>query len=418
MKILYSCFIVLFVFLNKSTSISNNSTLIDNDTFSYSREEVLPPLKSNSSWFHYKTFTVISNVIEGIKPDYFNTLTLVLHMSNDRSFHGLHDRFINWRGPISIGIYMVDNNLVISKETINTICILKKYIKNRKNISVHLIFQKIIITDDDVNYLKNISLCYKKNDMKDNNFIGKNNNEIKKVSLYPINTIRNIARKLSKSKFLIVTDSDQMFSPGFEDKVLPVIKNEYAKNKKNVFVIRVFETTSEKLINGPKNKKQLLKLLKTHKAFVFHHSNIIYHGIIKLKEWFKVKDNNESSVQIEIPYNNDAWEPKIIISKDAPYHDENFFYPYRDNTVLRWSLCVEEYKFLVLNNVFMYHLGIKSKKETDKMIKARDIAKFRYNKARDNFVKYYKSLNYTKIDSCLRKPNVVKIRKMLTDNIF
>ncbi|CEF62358.1 N-acetyllactosaminide beta-1,3-N-acetylglucosaminyltransferase [Strongyloides ratti] len=419
MKFLFLLLIKL-LFFNLYISALNNFTIIDSNVSSYFIKNFTKPFKSNFAWFYYKTFTVISNVIEGQKPEYLNSLTLALHVSNDRHLGGFKDRLNNWNDSISLGIYMV-NDKVISSETECTICSIKKYLKDRKNVSVHLIFKKNLnISDDEMNYLKISSFC-------DNSKINNTQKpcvnipyfkKINTMKSYPINTIRNVARKLAQSKFLIVTDSDQMFSPNFVEKVLPVVKKEYSKNKKVVFVIRVFETVSENYNDGPKNKKQLYQKLKKKEAFVFHHNNIIFLGTPKLKEWFKVVDNNKSSIQFEALYDNDAWEPKLIIPDDAPYHDESFPYPFRDNTVMRWSLCIENYKFLVLNNVFMYHLGIKSPKESKLMGKLRKANIKKYKNSRKNFTQRYMKKNLKRVKICMKSPNIKQKEKLLSDNFF
>uniref|UniRef100_A0A0K0F1L6 N-acetyllactosaminide beta-1,3-N-acetylglucosaminyltransferase n=1 Tax=Strongyloides venezuelensis TaxID=75913 RepID=A0A0K0F1L6_STRVS len=418
MKFLFLFYILLLCFIS-SISTYENFALYDFNTSTNYTKNFSKPLKSNFAWFHYKNFTVISHIIEGQKPDYLNSLTLVLHISNDRNFNGLEDRLKNWNGPISLGIYMV-NDKAMSTETECTICTVKNYLKDRNNVSVHFIFRKTNISDDDMIYLKKSEFCDNFSiDKKQNKCVIVNcKDKLKKLVSYPINTIRNVARKLAHTKFLIVTDSDQMFSSDFIKKVLPVVKKGYSKNKKAVYVIRVFETISENYIDGPKNKKELHRMLEEHKAFVFHHQNIIYLGTPKLIEWFKVKDNNESSIQFENPYDNDAWEPKIIIPDDAPFHDENFPYPFRDNTVMRWSLCIEGYKFLVLNNVFMYHLGVKSLNESNNMREGRRINRSKYVNARKNFTKRYRKKYPKNVDVCMKVPNVEERKKLLSDNIF
>uniref|UniRef100_A0AAF5D063 Uncharacterized protein n=1 Tax=Strongyloides stercoralis TaxID=6248 RepID=A0AAF5D063_STRER len=129
-------------------SASINLTQINSNVSSYFVNNVSIPFKSKFSWFYYKKYTIISNVVEGQKPNYLNSLTLVLHISNDRNFDWFRNSLKNWEGPISVGIYMSDNK-IISLETECIICVLKNHIKDRKMflfilfLKINLIFQMI-----------------------------------------------------------------------------------------------------------------------------------------------------------------------------------------------------------------------------------------------------------------------------------
>ncbi|CEF70474.1 N-acetyllactosaminide beta-1,3-N-acetylglucosaminyltransferase [Strongyloides ratti] len=207
------------------------------------------------------------------------------------------------------------------------------------------------------------------------------------MSLYPINILRNVARKYSKGKYIVIADIDHMFSKDFHKKMLSTAKRELKDNITAVLVYRIFEIDYEDLKYGPKNKNDLKQMIDNKKAFIFHHSYNGAHDISKLDEWFSIPDSLSPSIQHEEPYNRYNWEPQFVSLSTIPFHDERFPYPQRDNTNLRWALCMEGYKFLIVNDVFMYHLGLKNKNESKNVDKARKYSREKYEKALVEFKK-------------------------------
>lgn len=187
---------------------------------------------------------------------------------------------------------------------------------------------------------------------------------------YPINVVRNIARKLSRTNFILIADFDHMFSENFEKKVLPMAVKYLGNNSKNALVYRIFEI-NQNATREPKNKKILEKMMNDSEAFIFHHYYPRGHNIPRLKQWFQVPDSDSPKIQIEVLYMERAWEPQFISNRDIPLHDENFPYPVRDNTNLRWAMCRMGYHYLILNDVFMYHKGLKAENENTLVKKAR-----------------------------------------------
>uniref|UniRef100_A0A0N5A6K9 Sulfotransfer_1 domain-containing protein n=1 Tax=Parastrongyloides trichosuri TaxID=131310 RepID=A0A0N5A6K9_PARTI len=366
-------------------------------------------------WIEYKNYTVLQNIITGDKPIFDKNITLILHISNDRSLEPLKNHLINWEGPISLGVYM-HNEKILSTESICTICNLKNIINDNKHISVHFIFNKIkSLNLQDIKNLKN-STC--KLNLEKKCFQTDVKKSLTRLLNYPINIIRNVARLSSRTKYLLLSDFDLMFSQNFQDKVIPLLNNKLSKKDKKIYVIRIFEILSENYEDRPKNKTHLFEMLKNNTAYVFYSRQIEYYGIPNLTNWLENKEKNISTIQSEYTYDSDIYEPQFIIDKDAPYHDEHFGYPYRDNMNLRWSLCLRDYKFLVLNDVFMYHLGKKSEIEVEKMREIRKLGYSRYKSARKNFENIHRKKYGNLFNKCLQKRNVTEIRNTLTDNLF
>lgn len=214
--------------------------------------------------------------------------------------------------------------------------LLKKYAKKYSKLSVHFIF-KISKKKSYYNYLS--------------------------LSEYPINVIRNLARKHSTTRYILIADIDHMFSKNFESKMLKVAKVYLKENYNNLLVYRIFEVESKNLRLGPKNKSELKKLMSNSKAFIFHPYNKRGHYIPYLKQWFNKNDSVYPGIQFEATYNRAQWEPQFVSLRNIPFHDENFQYLLRDNMHLRWELCRANYNFLIVNDVFMYHLGRKKNNE-------------------------------------------------------
>uniref|UniRef100_A0A0N5B577 N-acetyllactosaminide beta-1,3-N-acetylglucosaminyltransferase n=1 Tax=Strongyloides papillosus TaxID=174720 RepID=A0A0N5B577_STREA len=194
--------------------------------------------------------------------------------------------------------------------------------------------------------------------------------KIEQMIEYPINVVRNIARKLSRSNYILIADFDHMFSENFEKKVLPMAEKYLGANSKNALVYRIFEI-NENATREPRNKEILEKMMNDSEAFIFHHYYPRGHNIPRLKQWFQVPDSETPKVQIEVLYMERAWEPQFISNRDIPFHDESFPYPVRDNTNLRWAMCRMDYHYLIMNDVFMYHRGLKAETENAIVKRAR-----------------------------------------------
>uniref|UniRef100_A0A0N4Z4C4 N-acetyllactosaminide beta-1,3-N-acetylglucosaminyltransferase n=1 Tax=Parastrongyloides trichosuri TaxID=131310 RepID=A0A0N4Z4C4_PARTI len=293
---------------------------------------------------NYRCYTYHSDYI--VCPNVFThkeydneRISLILHISSDHNINDIENHLKNYEGPISLGIFM-KSSFSNKKQNLEIYKMLQKYTRKYSKLSVHFIYKRVT---------------------------KKSNYNLLDLAEYPINVIRNLARRHSTTKYILIADIDHMFSKNFESKMLKVAKVYLKSNYNNVLVYRIFEVDSTDLNRGPKNKKELKKLMNTNKASIFHPYNKKGHYIPYLNQWFNKKDTANPGIQFEATYNRAQWEPQFVSLRNIPYHDESFKYLLRDNMHLRWELCRANYSFLVVNDVFMYHLGRKKRNEKKKI---------------------------------------------------
>ncbi|GMS93808.1 hypothetical protein PENTCL1PPCAC_15983, partial [Pristionchus entomophagus] len=58
---------------------------------------------------------------------------------------------------------------------------------------------------------------------------------------YPINTVRNVARLFSFTRYVAFADSDYLFSAGFYEKMLAILRENVPIESRNALLYRIFE---------------------------------------------------------------------------------------------------------------------------------------------------------------------------------
>uniref|UniRef100_A0A0N5A743 N-acetyllactosaminide beta-1,3-N-acetylglucosaminyltransferase n=1 Tax=Parastrongyloides trichosuri TaxID=131310 RepID=A0A0N5A743_PARTI len=247
----------------------------------------------------------------------------------------------------------------------------------REKLSVHFLYTNIVndyyVFDVKV-FKEEVKLYFdnKKNYQKFNYSCKHNDNnnlstfdKAKRYSNYPINVARNFGRNQSTSKYILIADMNHLFSKNFEKKMIQLGEKIFKKSKKFALTYRIFEISKDISIL-PDTKELLRKYILEKKAFEFHHY-MTAHKIPYLKNWLSYHQEDDHNINYQFITNlsNSQWEPQFVSLRDIPYHDESFFYPVRDNTVLRWEMCYQDYQFVIAHDVFMFHQGIKSTKENE-----------------------------------------------------
>ncbi|KAE9552434.1 hypothetical protein FO519_004375 [Halicephalobus sp. NKZ332] len=289
-------------------------------------------------------------------------ITLILHMSFNRVDSSIEKQISNWEGPISLAVVFPSQS-PDSAEVLCAVKFLREFQKNDSNafqkLSVHFLFEKgecsesNFIDEDSINKVK----CENpKKQVSDYT-------RIRQMATYPVNEARNLARNLSSTRYMVIADMDHMFSKNFEAKMISLAQKKLLQDPMTVLVYRIFEIADDVKI-FPQTKNDLFSLFNKKKAQEFH-KYYGAHSIPKLQEWFKAPENPENNTKIQFYrlYKSRHWEPQFVSLRKIPFHDTSFYYSTRDNTVLRWEMCRAGFKFAIVEDVFMFHVGYKTSKE-------------------------------------------------------
>ncbi|GMT22881.1 hypothetical protein PFISCL1PPCAC_14178, partial [Pristionchus fissidentatus] len=157
-----------------------------------------------------------------------------------------------------------------------------------------------------------------------------------RAAAYPINVVRNVARLHTTSRFLLIGDMDHLFSHGFEQKMRDLARRTLEMGKKRVLVYRFFEIEEEESAKRHHKitKADLRTLIEKEKAVVFHSKINMTNGhdIPRLEEWLVTEEKERPGIsEGHLKYDRREWEPQIVFTRDAPFHDETFPYRIRNN---------------------------------------------------------------------------------------
>uniref|UniRef100_A0AC35UDE3 N-acetyllactosaminide beta-1,3-N-acetylglucosaminyltransferase n=1 Tax=Rhabditophanes sp. KR3021 TaxID=114890 RepID=A0AC35UDE3_9BILA len=304
----------------------------------------------------------ILNTTNTYSPD---RITLVITCSSSYLKPKFEGSINNWDGPMIIGV-LIDDNEIIGKQAACVYCTLKNMKGVNSKLSVQFIYKIRYPNYSEAELMKYLSSVDCKNEsqvesiceMKKLSFEEK----VMKVSMFPINVLRNIGRREVTTEFMILTDLDHVYSEHFESKMAALARKELKAGSKKVLVMRFFEV-DDSIKEPVRNKNELEKLMNAKLATEFHFKHFrVGHAIPKLPEWFKIKDSDVATVQFTQPYKVKGWEPQIVTRSDIPLHYD-MPYPYLSQTSHRIELCRAGYEFLIVNDCFVYHHGFKSEKE-------------------------------------------------------
>lgn len=181
-----------------------------------------------------------------------------------------------WDGPISIAIYAPGEDFRRTIMTINYFreCWVGKH-SVREQVNFHVFFPTSHIPKDidikkdsdpataDCDQLKEWMLAMPTTSYRQKNAL-----------VYPVNVGRNIARESATTKYVLATDVELYPSPGLIKMFFDMLKEDKPPLNNHtlprVFVTPIFEI--KKNIEMPNNKSDLLTLIQSKDAIVFHKS--------------------------------------------------------------------------------------------------------------------------------------------------
>lgn len=199
---------------------------------------------------------------------YNNSVTLATQCTVDY-LHHLNNLVKRWEGPISVAVYTPGWDYFTVNTTINNLRNCNSAIANR--VTFHLFYHTNFPPRP---YPGSDSSTTKKTCDKNAIFVSSANLYVRKRFLrYPIATARNIARIGAETFFILTMDIEFLPSVNLMSRFSAMVEQtrteqDHRKRKKIAYVLPVFELKGNATI--PSTKRQLVEMLRTKQAIVFH----------------------------------------------------------------------------------------------------------------------------------------------------
>ncbi|KAL5008309.1 hypothetical protein ScPMuIL_013890 [Solemya velum] len=262
-----------------------------------------------------------------------------------------------WDGPISVSVFTYDDDIV---STLHFVAFLKAcHPSVHKVTTFHLIFP-LRHPPRNARDILNMDIDCK---MRPESLITKHRDNYDFDGLeYPHNLLRNVAKKYSKTSFVLICDIDILPSPNLHGDFISFINRWQAVKSEGftepiVFVIPAFET------------KNISEILSTKSDLIrswgFGSVRPFYWDVCWKCQKFTDYEGWKHLPEIpllDIGYYidwQDPWEPYYIADKNVPDYDERFK-QYGFNRISQvCEVHIAGYHFAVLNNAFLIHKGFK-----------------------------------------------------------
>ncbi|XP_042243471.1 beta-1,4-glucuronyltransferase 1-like isoform X1 [Homarus americanus] len=283
-------------------------------------------------------------------------LTLVTQCSFTR-LQRLPPLASHWQGPISIAVFALSGEV---QAVVQTFHLLRKcYPEVRANVTFSLVFPLNSPTSPHLTPTTDATPC-------DRIFSSARqpNYDFKGVQ-YPNNLLRNVARKATITRLMMVVDIDMIPGEGLHDAFVSYagrqgLFGENSGEEKTVWVVPVYEIKEDVAV--PKTKTDLLMMKENGEARTFYQELCFKcQRYTDYPAWEKKSEVKAGKVEplYEVLW-QDPWEPFYIASTKVPLYDERFR-QYGFNRISQvCELHVAGYRFLVLDSAFVIHRGFKT----------------------------------------------------------
>ncbi|KAG7333046.1 hypothetical protein KOW79_003181 [Hemibagrus wyckioides] len=233
-------------------------------------------------------------------------VTLVAQLSMDR-LQMLEAICKHWEGPISLALYMSD----AEAQQFLRYAQASEVLKNRKNVGYHIVY--------------------------------------KEGQFYPVNLVRNVALRNSKTPYVFLTDIDFLPMYGLYDYLRKSIVQLDMANTKKALVVPAFETLRYRL-SFPKSKAELLSMLDMGTLYTFrYHVWTKGHAPTNYAKW------RTATTPYKVEWEAD-FEPYVVVRRDCPEYDQRFVGFGWNKVSHIMELDALEYDLMVLPNAFMIHM--------------------------------------------------------------
>ena len=247
------------------------------------------------------------------------------------------DQTATWSGPMSVSVFVPDVDYIIAMTMIHYLR--KCFPRIRQRVSFHFVYPNVLPPSyHDVSSLE-LDCSRPEEVNKELVRIIRTETLIKimKISKYPQNLMRNVARQGCQNDFCFTPDIDMINIPSFSDELNAFLaRDEVASCKKCAFVIPTYEI-SIKEARPPLAKWELLEYIKRKTARRFHirifrnnqaNSNLTKRESIPIQQGLNIAYNITTWKKF--------WEPIYITKSNVPPYDERFIgYGFTRNSQVR-----------------------------------------------------------------------------------
>ncbi|XP_069509572.1 beta-1,4-glucuronyltransferase 1 [Ambystoma mexicanum] len=288
-------------------------------------------------------------------------LVLATHTTLN-NLHHLQELLARWRGPVSVALFAPSPEEVrfttMMIYVLSTLCA-----PVNELVSFHLVchsgdlaifpeladrgeFARLKSCDDVFRKLADTGIKLRNYD------IGAN-------ASYPNNLLRNVARGVAGSHYVLVIDVDMLPSEGLRLAFLSLMagRPSIPEGEHTVYVVPSFEIRHTRRIPGA--KAELLQLYQVGEIRPFYEELCQRcQAPTNYSQWLNLPTGDEMQVVYSVEW-KDPWEPFYISVSSVPPFDERFK-QYGFNRISQaCELHVAGYTFLVVNNAFLVHKGFK-----------------------------------------------------------
>lgn len=349
MKRAAACVLIIVAILSTVNYIQITTQLTRRRNFTES--------KTIEAMMHNDKYCIAYNVTKALRSfreDKLEPISLATHTTS-LYLRQLNDQMQSWDGPISLALF-IDRS---SSTALQFLLDLHRCEKTAaEKLSVHVVYQLSAFQSicQPLSVLKQSVPCNNFTTKYRKEFLGK---LLQPFGIYPINVMRNVARRGAPSGIHILSDIEMIFSAKFATLAKKLANEHVQKDSKKIIVFRRFEIEDD-VKKIPRDHKALKKLIDTGRAHEYHHKLFpIGHTIEALWEWFRRSKAKANPYVWEIPYKHSSWEPQFIMHATMPLSEEGIPTRLRDQQALAYELCRANYTFLLVSQLFNVHRGVK-----------------------------------------------------------
>ncbi|XP_018326869.1 beta-1,4-glucuronyltransferase 1-like [Agrilus planipennis] len=303
------------------------------------------------------TFWVLNNYVRATeRPKCLESITYTVPATFPflENIPALVDR---WQGPISVAVFAPGEDFF---RTIDSIAYLRNCEMDliEKYVTFHLFFPEDHLPQSSTP----LSSLYKDEyDCSEEapSVLEENSYRKKNELSFPINVARNIAKDNAQTYIVFPSDIELYPSPGLIPKFLKMFSTKGLTSGRTVYVTPVFEVEERESI--PETKSELKKLVASKRARFFHINMCpSCHAFPRQSEWLS-KDDDVDKLGIFAKTKRsgkfNVWEPFYIAVKSdvALFAEEITWEGLSDKMVQAYIMCLLDYDFAVLNNVYLIH---------------------------------------------------------------